>query len=173
MTSEPGMCQSCGMPMNTTADFGSESDGSHSFRYCHFCYQNGVFTDPDITLDQMADRVAPIMTQMFEMPLEKARIFSRNQLENLYRWSGRIIPTCESCGMPLVTDQDAGTEKDGTLSRKYCTHCYQNGSFTEPELTKETMIKKYAPMLSAHFDLPVQKAEEMVRNFTAVLPRWK
>lgn len=84
-----------------------------------------------------------------------------------------MVPFCESCGMPLISDTDAGTEKDGRKSRIYCTHCYQNGMFTDPGLTRETMIKKYAPLLSAQLDLPVHKAEEMVRGFTASLPRWR
>jgi transcription elongation factor Elf1 len=167
------ICQSCGMPLGSPSDHGTESDGSVSSLYCQFCYQNGVFTEPEITIDQMAEHVAPIMNQMFEMPLEKAGAFSRGQLESLFRWSGKVIPFCESCGMPLVNDSDAGTEKDGTKSEKYCTHCYQNGVFTEPDLTRETMIKKYAPFLSAQFEVPLPKAEEMVRGFAGALPRWR
>jgi hypothetical protein len=173
MSPKTGMCQSCGMPMNSDADFGTEPNGTLSSMYCHFCYQDGHFTEPDISLDQMVERVAPIMNQMFEMPMDNAKIFSRDQLMNLFRWSGRMISSCESCGMPLVSDEVTGTEKDGTKSQRYCIHCYQNGAFTEPDLTKETMIKKYSPLISSQFGVPASKAEEMVRNFTATLPRWK
>lgn len=173
MTQLKFICQSCGMPLASSSDYGTESDGSGSSLYCHFCYQNGSFTDPTLTIDQMAEQVAPMMNQMFEMPLEKARNFSRNQLVHLFRWSGKEVPFCESCGMPLVTNSDAGTENDGTMSTKYCTHCYQNGSFTDPDLTKELMIKKYAPFLSAEFEVPLLKAEEMVQGFAGALPRWR
>lgn len=173
MTQNTGVCQSCGMPMKVSQDFGTESDGSASLKYCHFCYQNGTFTDPDISIDEMAERTAPIMNQMFEMPMDTAKIFLKEQLENLYRWSGREIPLCESCGMALSSDDVCGTELDGSPSRKYCMYCYQKGSFTEPDLTRESMIKKYAPLMASRLGIPVHKAEEMTGTFTAVLPRWK
>lgn len=173
MTQEPGVCQSCGMPLMAPGDFGTESNGAPSLIYCHYCYRNGSFTEPDATVDQMVDRAAGIIEQMFEMPLEKAKIFTRMQIENLYRWSGRMNPVCESCGMPLINDNDAGTEKDGSPSTQYCIHCYQKGAFTDPDLTRESMIKKYAPMLSDQFGLPVAKAEDMVTRYTATLPRWR
>jgi hypothetical protein len=32
---------------------------------------------------------------------------------------------CQSCGMPLSKDElGGGTEKDGRISTKYCSHCY-------------------------------------------------
>lgn len=47
---------------------------------------------------------------------------------------------CQSCGMPLKKDTDGGgTEADGTKSMKYCSHCYQLGAFTSPDLTMEGM----------------------------------
>lgn len=48
---------------------------------------------------------------------------------------------CQSCGMPLNKDpQKGGTEKDGSLSKLYCSYCYQNGEFTSPEIdTAEKM----------------------------------
>jgi hypothetical protein len=48
---------------------------------------------------------------------------------------------CQSCGMPLKKDpQGGGTEQDGSKSQKYCSLCYQNGSFTNPEIdTAEKM----------------------------------
>ncbi|WP_319578441.1 zinc ribbon domain-containing protein [uncultured Methanospirillum sp.] len=173
MSTINGVCQSCGMPFASPADLGTEADGTPSAQYCTYCYQNGKFTEPDSTVDQMAEKAGAIISQMFEMPLDKAKELSRTQIQNLVRWSGRVIPTCESCGMHLVSDQDAGTEKDGTPSTRYCTYCYQKGAFTEPELTKETMIQKYAAMFAAQNGMPVEKAEQMVSQFTSTLPRWQ
>ncbi len=40
---------------------------------------------------------------------------------------------CQSCGYPLTKDtQGGGTEKDGTISAKYCSMCYANGEFLSP-----------------------------------------
>ncbi|MEW9702032.1 zinc ribbon domain-containing protein [Paenibacillus sp. SI8] len=47
---------------------------------------------------------------------------------------------CQSCGMPLARDeQGGGSEQDGTKSNMYCSHCYQNGEFTMPDLTVDQM----------------------------------
>lgn len=48
-------CQSCAMPlMLHDQDLrGSEQDGSKSNKFCHFCYKDGQFTQPDITVDEM------------------------------------------------------------------------------------------------------------------------
>lgn len=47
---------------------------------------------------------------------------------------------CQSCGMPLARDeQGGGTEKSGSKSKMYCSHCYQDGAFTKPDLTVEDM----------------------------------
>lgn len=39
---------------------------------------------------------------------------------------------CQSCGMPLFTKKAGdcrGREENGTKSEKWCTLCYDNGSF--------------------------------------------
>ncbi len=42
---------------------------------------------------------------------------------------------CQSCSMPLSKDPTGGgTEKDGSKSLMYCSFCYQNGEFVNPEI---------------------------------------
>lgn len=37
---------------------------------------------------------------------------------------------CQSCGMPFKKDlKDGGTNADGSVSKIYCSYCYQSGSF--------------------------------------------
>ena len=43
-------------------------------------------------------------------------------------------PICQSCGLPLADPADCGTEADGSASQEYCQFCYQQGSFTAPNL---------------------------------------
>ena len=166
-------CQSCGMPMMKPEDFGTEADGSLSAEYCTYCYRNGSFTEPDITIDQMAEKGGAIMSQMFDIPTEKAVGFMKEQLLCLKRWAGREIKICESCGMPLVRDEDCGTEEDGSKSSKYCVYCYKDGKFIEPDLTKEQAVEKYAPMMAEHLSMPLEKAKEMVNSYLSTLPRWQ
>lgn len=49
---------------------------------------------------------------------------------------------CQSCGMPLnLHGEDVhGTEADGSKSTKYCSYCYENGSFIEPNITFDEML---------------------------------
>ncbi len=77
-------CQSCAMPIDNPADCGSEADGSKSDRYCRYCYQDGKFIRPDMTLDEMKDIV---ITQMQKRNLPGSVIQQAlNMLPNLKRW---------------------------------------------------------------------------------------
>lgn len=52
-------------------------------------------------------------------------------------------PFCQSCGMPLSRDQKGGgTEANGAKSTEYCSHCYQAGAFTDPQITVDEMVNK-------------------------------
>lgn len=47
---------------------------------------------------------------------------------------------CQSCGMPFKKDVNGGgTNLDGTVSKKYCSKCYENGEFTSPDMTATKM----------------------------------
>ena len=48
-------CQSCTFPIDNVEDRGTEKDGSKSALYCKYCYQNGQFTDPNMTLERMTE----------------------------------------------------------------------------------------------------------------------
>lgn len=42
--------------------------------------------------------------------------------------------------MPLKRDpQNGGTNADGSKSELFCSHCYQEGAFTQPEMTAVEM----------------------------------
>lgn len=47
-------CQSCGMPMNKDPEHGgTNSDGTKNLMYCSYCYADGDFLQPDVTVDEM------------------------------------------------------------------------------------------------------------------------
>lgn len=46
---------------------------------------------------------------------------------------------CQSCGMPFKSDDQRGLEKDGSRSTMYCSLCYVNGEFINPEMTLPEM----------------------------------
>ncbi len=79
---------------------------------------------------------------------------------------------CQSCGMPLdKDDKNAGTEADESLSEMYCSHCYEHGKFTLPDITviemRELVSNKIIEM-----NLPKFVAKFLTRN-TYKLKRWK
>jgi hypothetical protein len=45
---------------------------------------------------------------------------------------GRFDRFCQSCGMPMEQDPGkGGTNSDGSKSDKYCSYCYESGSFRD------------------------------------------
>lgn len=52
---------------------------------------------------------------------------------------------CQSCGYPLKKDEKGGgSEKDGSISKKYCSMCYENGAFlTPPEIDSAEKMQKF------------------------------
>ncbi len=62
-------------------------------------------------------------------------------------------PACQSCGMPLSRDPlGGGTNADGSRSAEYCSHCYREGVFTQPNITEVEMTTLVEGKLrSMHF----------------------
>lgn len=52
---------------------------------------------------------------------------------------------CQSCGYPMKKDEKGGgSEADGSISKKYCSMCYENGRFTTPsEIDTAKKMQKY------------------------------
>jgi Putative zinc ribbon domain len=52
---------------------------------------------------------------------------------------------CQSCGFPLKKDKKGGgTEKDGSISKMYCSMCYENGKFlTPPEIDTPEKMQQF------------------------------
>ena len=67
-------CQSCAMPMEKPEMFGTNADGSISDEYCLYCFQNGKFTQPDLSMQEMIDKCVPIMAQQKIMPEDQALV---------------------------------------------------------------------------------------------------
>ena len=58
-------CQSCGMPMKKDEKGGGNNvDGTKSPKFCSYCYQEGKFTRPDCTAEQMQQRVKEKMKEL-------------------------------------------------------------------------------------------------------------
>jgi len=66
---------------------GTEANGSRSLMYCSNCYKDGRFTMPDLTVDQMIDRVKGKMKEM-GFPGFLTGFFTKN-IPKLERWKNR------------------------------------------------------------------------------------
>ena len=78
-------CQSCSMPLDNPELLGTEKDGSPSNEYCKYCYQNGEFTSPGITLGDMKERMTRMLDkQKLPEDLLEAAI---GRLPHLKRWN--------------------------------------------------------------------------------------
>lgn len=78
-------CQSCGMPLDD-GFFGTERNGTVTHEYCKFCYQDGEYLQPDLTVDVMIQMAVNNMTeeQGFEPP--NAQELAEAYIPTLKRW---------------------------------------------------------------------------------------
>ena len=90
---------------------------------------------------------------------------------------GQLPQFCQSCGMPLKSNDDCGRESDGNINFDYCRHCYDAGRFTF-ECTMEEMIEhcsQFVDEVNKHMPKPMTKEQykEMMLMFFPMLKRWR
>ncbi|MFO7657111.1 MAG: zinc ribbon domain-containing protein [Bacteroidales bacterium] len=86
----------------------------------------------------------------------------------------KTYKNCQSCGMPLSKDpENGGTEKDGTKSIMYCSYCYKDGAFTQPDFSADDMKKfckgkmkemGFPGFLAGFFTMGIPKLERWKNN---------
>lgn len=81
-------------------------------------------------------------------------------------------PLCQSCGMPMQTAADFGTNADNSRHDEYCAHCFQAGNFTAPAISMEQMIKGCIGIM-AKFGVPEDEAKAQMETLIPTLKRWK
>ena len=77
----------------------------------------------------------------------------------------------QSCAMPITSDEQLGSNKDGSINNDYCKYCYNNGEFID----KVTM-EEYIEMCSKYGSQAGMTNEEMkvhCQNLFPTLKRWK
>lgn len=83
---------------------------------------------------------------------------------------------CQSCGMPMKAAQDFGTNADQTQNTDYCSHCFQNGAFTN-NFTMDEMIDLNLKYLNAFnkdsgHKFTAEEARAEMKNYFPTLKRW-
>lgn len=79
---------------------------------------------------------------------------------------------CQSCGMPLG-EGFYGTLQSGTIMTEYCKFCFQEGSFTEPELTVDDMMNRSIDHMQRELNFSLEEAQKMANDLIPDLRRWK
>ena len=78
------ICQSCSMPLTDDSLLGTEKDGTKNHEYCKYCYQNGSFVNPGMTVDQMSSFIQNKMKEMhIDAPITDKAV---SVLPYLKRW---------------------------------------------------------------------------------------
>ncbi|WP_248064659.1 zinc ribbon domain-containing protein [Paenibacillus silvae] len=114
------VCQSCGMPLTSAEQFGMEMDGSPTREYCIYCYKDGKFEQPGMSLEGMVEMCTTILKQE-GMDEESARSMLRNQLPYLKRWQspGSVTPTDKTGpDAPASSSDAADAANNATFSRE-------------------------------------------------------
>lgn len=83
------ICQSCSLPIDDPELRGTEWDGSKSYDYCKYCYQQGEFTRPSLTLDEMKSHMMKLMDNqnLSERTIHQAL----KRMPHLLRWVGQDV----------------------------------------------------------------------------------
>ncbi len=78
---------------------------------------------------------------------------------------------CQSCGMPLTTEDAKGTENNGQKTNDYCKYCYEDSNFKNPDMKLEEM-KNTVKMHMEKKNLPIYMVQKAL-NILPALKRWK
>lgn len=87
------------------------------------------------------------------------------------------ITLCQSCGMPMTSADQFGTEKNGSASHEFCVYCYKDGAFTT-DMTMDEMIDlclQYLDEFNADSEMKYTREEAVaqMKELFPLLSRWK
>ena len=90
---------------------------------------------------------------------------------------GQLPQFCQSCGMPLTSIEDCGTNEDGSTNFDYCQYCYKDGQFMQ-DCTMDEMIEhcaQFVDEVNKQMPKPMTKDEykQMMQGFFPMLKRWR
>jgi len=75
---------------------------------------------------------------------------------------------CQSCGMPIKSNDDLGNNKDGHLNSDYCKYCYKDGEFID-----QVSMEEYIEMCSQYGEQAGMTNEEMRDYCAKLFPKLK
>ena len=85
-------CQSCGMTMRRASDFGTDAKGIRVNDYCRFCYVDGAFSEPDLTVEGMIDHCVDFKVRQSWTTQTDAKEYLKRAIPQLRRWHSEPPP---------------------------------------------------------------------------------
>jgi len=72
--------------MKRDEDFGTNLNNGFNREYCYYCYKDGKFTEPELTLRQQIERVANLSMDQLGMTEKQAIRMALEIVPQLKRW---------------------------------------------------------------------------------------
>jgi transcriptional regulator with XRE-family HTH domain len=82
------ICQSCTYPLKNIDELGTNTDGTLNTDYCIYCYKDGAWVDPNLTVQGVIDYTIPFMTSP-SMSVEQANNHLSALVPTLKRWKNQ------------------------------------------------------------------------------------
>jgi hypothetical protein len=79
---------------------------------------------------------------------------------------------CQSCGKPMLREGEHGTTNSGARATEYCSDCYRDGRFTEPEILASEMVNRTAMFLRNERGWSGPAAKALAESAVPRLRRW-
>lgn len=79
---------------------------------------------------------------------------------------------CQSCALPIDSEDHFGTEADGSRSKYYCSSCYDKGKFVN-DMTIEQMLSQSLKIMAEKNGVNHRQAEEILKAFLPTMKRWR
>jgi len=83
------------------------------------------------------------------------------------------LPCCQSCIMLMDKPELYGTTANGGKSKDYCSQCFQNGKFTEPDITMQEMIEKRVEQIVNKYGVREELARRSLADEIPTAKRWE
>lgn len=79
---------------------------------------------------------------------------------------------CQSCSMPLETEEVIGINQDGSKNNDYCIYCFKDGKFSNDIKTLEEYIE-YNLQFAEQTGMTKEEMREYCKKVLPTLKRWK
>lgn len=66
--------------------FGTNADGSENREYCRFCWEKGIFVEPELTRAGMIEKTASHLVRVMQYSETKAAELANQLIPPLKRW---------------------------------------------------------------------------------------